>query len=164
MIHFQNFHLFFSLLLLCLLFVEVTFWHGGGGFFHSKGTWGCAAREGILFRPFKYSFSDSRSLTVSLISSSIPLSLLFSEPRSLICDSNSSVTLSPLGCSATSDSPSLSLSVMNLFWSASFCLQCGGVNVQFLAFDAGLSFLFVTILNFRTIIGIFTARKVRIST
>ena len=24
---------------------------GGGGFFHSKGTWGCAAREGILFRP-----------------------------------------------------------------------------------------------------------------
>ena len=24
--------------------------HGGGGFFHSKGTWGCAAREGILFR------------------------------------------------------------------------------------------------------------------
>ena len=22
-----------------------------GGFFHSKGTWGCAAREGILFRP-----------------------------------------------------------------------------------------------------------------
>ena len=22
----------------------------GGGFFHSKGTWGCAAREGILFR------------------------------------------------------------------------------------------------------------------
>ena len=21
-----------------------------GGFFHSKGTWGCAAREGILFR------------------------------------------------------------------------------------------------------------------
>ena len=22
---------------------------GGGGFFHSKGTWGCAAREGILF-------------------------------------------------------------------------------------------------------------------
>ena len=25
--------------------------HGGGGFFHSKGTWGCAAREGILFRP-----------------------------------------------------------------------------------------------------------------
>ena len=23
----------------------------GGGFFHSKGTWGCAAREGILFRP-----------------------------------------------------------------------------------------------------------------
>ena len=23
---------------------------GGGGFFHSKGTWGCAAREGILFR------------------------------------------------------------------------------------------------------------------
>ena len=24
--------------------------HGGGEFFHSKGTWGCAAREGILFR------------------------------------------------------------------------------------------------------------------
>ena len=24
--------------------------HGGGGFFHSKGTWGCAARKGILFR------------------------------------------------------------------------------------------------------------------
>ena len=23
---------------------------GGGGFFYSKGTWGCAAREGILFR------------------------------------------------------------------------------------------------------------------
>ena len=23
----------------------------GGGFFHSKGTWVCAAREGILFRP-----------------------------------------------------------------------------------------------------------------
>ena len=23
---------------------------GGGGSFHSKGTWGCAAREGILFR------------------------------------------------------------------------------------------------------------------
>ena len=23
---------------------------GGGGFFHSKGTWGCAARESILFR------------------------------------------------------------------------------------------------------------------
>ena len=23
---------------------------GGGGFFQSKGTWGCAAREGILFR------------------------------------------------------------------------------------------------------------------
>ena len=23
---------------------------GGGGFFHSKGTWGFAAREGILFR------------------------------------------------------------------------------------------------------------------
>ena len=22
----------------------------GGGFFHTKGTWGCAAREGILFR------------------------------------------------------------------------------------------------------------------
>ena len=22
----------------------------GGGFFHSKGTWGCAALEGILFR------------------------------------------------------------------------------------------------------------------
>ena len=22
----------------------------GGGFFHGKGTWGCAAREGILFR------------------------------------------------------------------------------------------------------------------
>ena len=31
-----------------LLTVEVH--HGGGGFFHSKGTWGCAAREGILFR------------------------------------------------------------------------------------------------------------------
>ena len=24
---------------------------GGGGFFHSKGTWGSAACEGILFRP-----------------------------------------------------------------------------------------------------------------
>ena len=24
--------------------------HGGGGFFHSKGTWGCAAHKGILFR------------------------------------------------------------------------------------------------------------------
>ena len=24
---------------------------GGGGFFHSKGTGGCAARKGILFRP-----------------------------------------------------------------------------------------------------------------
>ena len=24
--------------------------HGGGGFFHSEGTWGCAAREGILFQ------------------------------------------------------------------------------------------------------------------
>ena len=23
---------------------------GGGGFFHSKGTWGCAARKGMLFR------------------------------------------------------------------------------------------------------------------
>ena len=23
---------------------------GGGGFFHSKGTWGCAAHKGILFR------------------------------------------------------------------------------------------------------------------
>ena len=23
--------------------------HGGGGFFHSKGTWGCAAHKGILF-------------------------------------------------------------------------------------------------------------------
>ena len=23
---------------------------GGGGFFHSKGTWGCAASKGILFR------------------------------------------------------------------------------------------------------------------
>ena len=22
----------------------------GGGFFHSKGTWGCAAHKGILFR------------------------------------------------------------------------------------------------------------------
>ena len=22
---------------------------GGGGFFHSKGTWGCAAHKGILF-------------------------------------------------------------------------------------------------------------------
>ena len=22
---------------------------GGGGFFHSKGTWGCAARKGILY-------------------------------------------------------------------------------------------------------------------
>ena len=24
----------------------------GGGFFHSKGTWGCAAHESILFRTF----------------------------------------------------------------------------------------------------------------
>ena len=24
--------------------------HGGGGFFHSKGTWGCVAQKGILFR------------------------------------------------------------------------------------------------------------------
>ena len=24
--------------------------HGGGGFFHSKGTWGCAARKGMLFK------------------------------------------------------------------------------------------------------------------
>ena len=31
-------------------FVLPTLNHGGGGFFHSKGTWGCAAREGILFR------------------------------------------------------------------------------------------------------------------
>ena len=35
-------------------FESFVFWvslnHGGGGFFHSKGTWGCAAREGILFR------------------------------------------------------------------------------------------------------------------
>ena len=23
----------------------------GGGFFHSKGTWGCAARKGMLFKP-----------------------------------------------------------------------------------------------------------------
>ena len=23
---------------------------GGGGFFHSKGTWGCAARKDILFK------------------------------------------------------------------------------------------------------------------
>ena len=25
---------------------------GGGGFFHSKGTWGCAARKGMLFQTF----------------------------------------------------------------------------------------------------------------
>ena len=24
--------------------------HGGWGFFHSKGTWGCATHKGILFR------------------------------------------------------------------------------------------------------------------
>ena len=24
---------------------------GGGGFFHNKGTWGCAARKGMLFQP-----------------------------------------------------------------------------------------------------------------
>ena len=29
--------------------VEIT---GGGGFFHSKGTWGCAARKGILFHRY----------------------------------------------------------------------------------------------------------------
>ena len=38
-----------------ILFKTSGFWYtlnagGGGGFFHGKGTWGCAAREGILFR------------------------------------------------------------------------------------------------------------------
>ena len=28
----------------------ITFTHGGGEFFHSKVTWGCATRKGILFR------------------------------------------------------------------------------------------------------------------
>ena len=28
----------------------VSILHGGEGFFHSKGTWGCAAHKGILFR------------------------------------------------------------------------------------------------------------------
>ena len=32
------------------IFPLLTGGGGGGGFFHSKGTWGCAAREGILFR------------------------------------------------------------------------------------------------------------------
>ena len=33
------------------IFCKLNESRGGGGFFHSKGTWGCAAREGILFRP-----------------------------------------------------------------------------------------------------------------
>ena len=32
------------------LWPESGWYIHGGGFFHSKGTWGCAAREGILFR------------------------------------------------------------------------------------------------------------------
>ena len=37
----------------CQFWVNLLLCQGkprGGGFFHSKGTWGCAAREGILFR------------------------------------------------------------------------------------------------------------------
>ena len=30
----------------------VVFTGGGGGFFHSKGTWRCAARKGMLFQTF----------------------------------------------------------------------------------------------------------------
>ena len=39
-----------------LLFVHIRAYsldpkhEGGGGFFYSKGTWGCAARKGMLFR------------------------------------------------------------------------------------------------------------------
>ena len=30
--------------------LTISFITGGGGFYHSKGTWGCAARKSILFR------------------------------------------------------------------------------------------------------------------
>ena len=35
---------------LCSIQITEEYRGHGGGFFHSKGTWGCAAREGILFR------------------------------------------------------------------------------------------------------------------
>ena len=31
------------------VFQNPSFTHGGGGSFHSKGTWGCSAHKGILF-------------------------------------------------------------------------------------------------------------------
>ena len=35
----------------CTSYVAFVSYTGREGFFHSKGTWGCAARKGMLFQP-----------------------------------------------------------------------------------------------------------------